>query len=206
MVDAPIDPVESAFASLLAPDDATLDRLRSRLGRAAAADGLLDVAYRIVDSPIGGLLLAATEEGLVRVAFEREGFESVLEQLGRRLGSRVLRAPARLDAAASEVEEYLAGRRHTFDLPLDLALTSGFRREVVEHLPDIAYGSTASYAAVAALAVSPRATRAVGTACARNPLPLVMPCHRVVRSDGGLGQYLGGEATKRWLLDLERGR
>lgn len=198
--------VESAFASLLAPDEATLDRLRSRLAVAAQTDGLLDVAYRTVDSPVGGLLLAATEAGLVRVAFDSEGFESVLDELGRRLGTRVLRAPARLDAAASELEEYFAGRRRDFDLPLDLALTSGFRRDVVAHLPDIAYGSTASYAAVAALAGSPRATRAVGTACARNPLPLVMPCHRVVRSDGSLGQYLGGEATKRWLLDLEQGR
>nr|WP_245701321.1 methylated-DNA--[protein]-cysteine S-methyltransferase [Sanguibacter gelidistatuariae] len=189
----------------MAPDDAALDRLRSRLALAAAADGLLDVAYRTIDSPIGGLLLAATEEGLVRVAFESEGFDFVLDELGRQLGSRVLRAPARLDAAASELEEYFAGRRRDFDLPLDLALTSGFRRDVVAHLPDIAYGSTASYAAVAELAGSPRATRAVGTACARNPLPLVMPCHRVVRSDGSLGQYRGGEAAKRWLLALEQG-
>ena len=196
--------VESVFASLLAPDPAALDRLRSRLAQAAAADGLLDVAYRTVDSPIGGLLLAATDTGLVRVAFESEGFDAVLDDLGRRLSARVLRAPARLDAAAGELEEYFAGTRHAFDVPLDLQLTSGFRRAVVAHLPDIAYGRTASYAAVAALAGSPRATRAVGTACALNPLPLVVPCHRVVRSDGSLGQYRGGGAVKRWLLDLEQ--
>ena len=195
---------QSVFASLLAPDPHTLDRLRSRLALAAAADGLLDVAYRTVESPIGGLLLAATESGLVRVAFESEGYDAVLDTLGRRLSARVLRAPARLDAAAAELEEYFAGTRHTFDLALDLQLTSGFRRDVVAHLPDIAYGRTASYAAVAALAGSPRATRAVGTACALNPLPLVVPCHRVVRSDGSLGQYRGGEAIKRWLLDLEQ--
>ena len=198
--------VEALFASLLAPDPAALDRLRDRLAHAAAADGLLDVAYRTVDSPIGELLLAATETGLVRVAFESEGFDAVLEHLGRRLSARVLRAPARLDAAASELEEYFAGTRHTFDLTVDLALTSGFRRSVVTHLPDIGYGRTASYAAVATLAGSPRATRAVGTACAHNPLPLVVPCHRVVRSDGSLGQYRGGAATKRWLLDLEQRR
>lgn len=194
---------ETVFASLLAPDAAALDRLRERLARAADTDGLLDVAYRTVDSPIGGLLLAATETGLVRVAFESEGFDAVLEHLGRRLSPRVLRAPARLDAAAHELEEYFAGTRHAFDLALDLALTAGFRRSVVAHLPGIGYGRTASYAAVAALAGSPRATRAVGTACAHNPLPLVVPCHRVVRSDGSLGQYRGGAATKRWLLDLE---
>lgn len=197
---------EEIFASLLAPAPAALDRLRDRLAHAAAADGLLDVAYRTVDSPIGGLLLAATETGLVRVAFESEGFNAVLEHLGSRLSARVLRAPSRLDAAASELEEYFAGTRHTFDLTLDLTLTSGFRRSVVTHLPDIDYGRTASYAAVAALAGSPRATRAVGTACAHNPLPLVVPCHRVVRSDGSLGQYRGGAATKRWLLDLEQRR
>ncbi|WP_066464974.1 methylated-DNA--[protein]-cysteine S-methyltransferase [Sanguibacter suarezii] len=194
---------EDVFASLLVPDAAALDRLRERLARAAATDGLLDVAYRTVDSPIGGLLLAATETGLVRVAFESEGYDAVLEHLGRRLSTRVLRAPARLDTVAHELEEYFAGTRHTFDLPLDLALTAGFRRSVVAHLPDIGYGRTASYAAVAALAGSPRATRAVGTACAHNPLPLVVPCHRVVRSDGSLGQYRGGAAIKRWLLDLE---
>lgn len=198
--------VETLFASLLPPDPAALDRLRARLADAAADEGVLDVAYRTVDSPIGGLLLAATETGLVRVAFESEGFDAVLEHLSGRLSARVLRAPARLDAAVIELEEYFAGTRHAFDLPLDLALTSGFRRSVVAHLPGIGYGRTASYAAVAALAGSPRATRAVGTACAHNPLPLVVPCHRVVRSDGSLGQYRGGAATKRWLLDLEQPR
>jgi methylated-DNA-[protein]-cysteine S-methyltransferase len=108
-----------------------------------------------------------------------------------------------LDTAAQEIEEYFAGRRHTFDVPLDLSLSSGFRRRVLDHLPDIAYGHTASYATVAALAGSPRAVRAVGTACATNPLPVVVPCHRVVRSDGSFGGYRGGPEAKRTLLDLE---
>lgn len=177
--------------------------LRARLARLAQERGTLDVAYRTIDTPVGGMLVAATEVGVVRLAFAVEGFDQVLDMLARKVSPRVLRAPARLDPLVREIEEYLAGTRQTFDLPLDLALTSGFRREVVTRLPEIPYGRTATYAAVAALAGSPRAVRAVGTACARNPLPLVVPCHRVVRSDGSTGQYAGGPAAKRWLLDLE---
>lgn len=177
--------------------------LRTRLARAAQEEGVLDVAYCTVDTAVGQVLVAATEVGLVRVAFAVEGFDQVLDTLARRVSARVLRAPARLDPAVRELEEYLDGRRRGFDLPLDLTLTSGFRREVVRRLSDIPYGQTASYATVAALAGSPRAVRAVGTACATNPLPLVVPCHRVVRSDGTVGRYAGGTGTKSWLLDLE---
>lgn len=194
------------LAPLAVPDHAALSRLRGRLADAARTEGVLDVAYRVVASPVGDLLLAATEVGLVRVAFASEGIDVVLDVLARRISPRVLAAPARLDRTARELDEYFSGRRRAFGLPLDLRLAQGFRRDVVEHLPEIPYGSTATYAAVAALAGSPRATRAVGTACARNPLPLVVPCHRVVRSDGSPGQYLGGEAAKRWLLDHERAR
>ena len=115
----------------------------------------------------------------------------------------MLRAPARLEAAAREIEEYFARRRTAFDLPLDLRLSTGFRRTVLTHLPDIGYGRTASYAALAAAVGHPRAARAVGTACATNPLPLVVPCHRVVRSDGSVGQYGGGPQVKKALLALE---
>lgn len=177
--------------------------LRARLALVAAERGLLDVAYRTIDTPVGEMLVAATEVGVVRLAFAVEGFDQVLDTLARKVSPRVLRAPARLDGLVYEVEEYLTGRRRDFDLPLDLTLTSGFRRAVVQHLPEIPYGRTATYADVAALAGSPRAVRAVGTACAKNPLPLVVPCHRVVRSDGTVGQYAGGPAAKRWLLDLE---
>ncbi len=194
-------PVE--LAPVAAAEHSELARLNARLGRAASAQGLLDVAYRVVDSPVGALLLAGTGAGLVRVAFASEGHEAVLEQLAATVSPRVLRAPARLDAAARELDEYFAGRRQRFDLPLDFRLARGFRREVLDHLPEIAYGHTASYAAVAALTSSPRAVRAVGTACARNPLPLVVPCHRVVRSDGNLGAYLGGAGAKALLLALE---
>jgi methylated-DNA-[protein]-cysteine S-methyltransferase len=180
-----------------------LRRLRQRLITAAQSDGILDVAYRTLDTSIGTLLLAATDAGLVRVAFASENHDTVLQTLSDRISPRVLQAPARLDAAARELDEYFAGHRHRFDLPLDWQLAHGFRRTVLTHLPDIGYGRTASYAAVAQLAGNPKAVRAVGTACATNPLPVVVPCHRVVRSDGSLGGYLGGVDAKRFLLTLE---
>jgi methylated-DNA-[protein]-cysteine S-methyltransferase len=180
-----------------------LRRLRQRLITAAQSDGILDVAYRTLDTPIGTLLLAATDTGLVRVAFASEDHDTILQTLSDRISPRVLHAPARLDAAARELDEYFAGHRHRFDLPLDWQLAHGFRRTVLTHLPDIGYGRTASYAAVAQLAGNPKAVRAVGTACATNPLPVVVPCHRVVRSDGSLGGYLGGVDAKRSLLTLE---
>ena len=191
------------FAALPAVDEDAQRRLHARLVAAATSAGILDVAYRTLDTPLGALLLAATEVGLVRVAYAREDHDRVLEQLANRISPRVLRAPARLDVAAREIEDYFGGRRTVFDLPLDLQLSSGFRRTVLTHLPDIAYGSTASYAALAAAAGNPRAVRAVGTACATNPLPIVVPCHRVVRSDGTVGQYIGGVDAKKTLLALE---
>ncbi|ONK09885.1 methylated-DNA--[protein]-cysteine S-methyltransferase [Streptomyces sp. MP131-18] len=196
-------PEERLLASLPAHDPAALDRLRARLAERAERSGLLDVAYRTVDTPVGSLLLAATERGLVRVAFAVQDHEAVLADLAERVSPRILAAPARLDAAGRQLDEYFAGRRTRFDLPLDLALAKGFRREVLAQLPRIAYGSTESYARVAAAAGSPRAVRAVGTACATNPLPLVIPCHRVVRSDGSAGGYAGGAAAKHHLLALE---
>jgi len=180
-----------------------LAELRGRLAAAAQRDGVLDVAYRTVDSPVGPLLLAATDQGLIRVAYAVEDHDAVLQQLADKVSPRVLQAPARLDAVARELDEYFTRARRTFDVPLDWRLAAGFRAAVLHHLPEIGYGQTASYAAVAALAGSPKAVRAVGTACAKNPLPVVVPCHRVVRSDGGMGGYLGGPAAKRLLLDLE---
>jgi methylated-DNA-[protein]-cysteine S-methyltransferase len=183
--------------------EADLAILHDRLAERAAAGGVLDVAYRTLDTPVGTLLLAATGTGLVRVAFAIEGHDQVLQALATQISPRVLRAPRRLDAAAREIDEYFARRRRTFDLPLDFRLSSGFRRAVLTHLPGIGYGQTASYASIAAAVGSPRAFRAVGTACATNPLPVVLPCHRVVRSDGQAGGYRGGPAAKQLLLDLE---
>jgi methylated-DNA-[protein]-cysteine S-methyltransferase len=180
-----------------------LAMLRERLAAAADRDGLLDVAYRTFDSPVGPLLLAATEQGLVRVAFAGEGHDAVLQALADKISPRVLHAPARLDAASRELAEYFAGQRRRFDLPLDWQLSAGFRRTVLSHLPEIGYGHTASYAAAAALAGRPKAIRAAATACATNPLPVVVPCHRVVLSDGRIGNYRGGPEAKRILLTLE---
>jgi methylated-DNA-[protein]-cysteine S-methyltransferase len=191
--------LEQAFPA----DDASVRRLHDRLVVAAQTDGLLDVAYRTVDSPVGSLLLASTELGLVRVAYENEHHDAVLQDLADRVSPRILQAPGRLDEIARELEQYFAGRRHTFTTALDWRLSSGFRRTVLAHLSDIDYGHTATYADVARLAGNPKAVRAVGTACATNPLPVVVPCHRVVRSDGTLGGYLGGVDAKRTLLDLE---
>ena len=189
------------FAS---PSDAgTLSRLRDRLGLAAEAEGLLDVAYMTVDSPVGPLLLAATPKGLVRVAYDVEDHDRVLETLTRQISPRVLRAPKRLDAAARELDEYFARKRRAFDLPLDLSLSRGFRQLVQRHLPEIGYGQTRTYGQVAQLVGNPNAARAVGTACATNPLPVVVPCHRVLKADGRPGGYVGGPAAKMTLLRLE---
>ena len=189
------------FAS---PTDAdTLWRLRHRLGLAAEAEGLLDVAYTTIDSPVGSLLLAATPKGLVRVAYDLEDHDRVLDTLSQRLSPRVLRAPRRLDAAARELDEYFSRQRRVFDLPLDLSLSNGFRQLVQRHLPEIGYGQTRTYRQVAELVGNPRAVRAVGTACATNPLPVIVPCHRVLRADGTPGGYVAGPGAKQALLSLE---
>jgi methylated-DNA-[protein]-cysteine S-methyltransferase len=177
--------------------------LHARLAAAAQRDGILDVAYRVIETPVGSLLVAATETGLVRVAYATENHDAVLQSLADRISPRILAAPARLDHVARELEEYFGGHRQRFDVPLDWRLSAGFRSTVLHHLPEIGYGQTASYAAVARLAGHPKAVRAVGSACATNPLPVIVPCHRVVRSDGGMGGYLGGAEAKSILLTLE---
>jgi methylated-DNA-[protein]-cysteine S-methyltransferase len=191
------------FFEALTGDDETMGRLHRRLEGDAESAGVLDIAYRTIDTPVGSLLLAATEVGLVRVAYDVESHDTVLTVLATAISPRVLHAPARLDDAVRQIDEYFAKRRTTFDLPVDMRLADGFRRNVIAHLRDIGYGRRVSYATVAAAIGHPRAVGAVGTACARNPLPVVIPCHRVVRSDGSAGQYVGGPLAKSALLDLE---
>lgn len=186
-----------------ADDAETLARLHTRLADSAADIGMLDIAYRTVDTPVGALLVAGTDVGLVRVAFAVEDHDSVLATLAQRISPRILRAPARLDEAARQLDQYFTHRRTSFELPVDLRLAQGFRRTVIEQLRAIGYGSRQTYAEVAGAVGNPRAVRAVGTACAHNPLPVVIPCHRVVRSDGSPGQYVGGAAAKQTLLDFE---
>jgi methylated-DNA-[protein]-cysteine S-methyltransferase len=203
-----IERPDKDFAELLGPPpgEGELASLYARLAARAEDEGLLDVAYRTLDTPVGTLLLAATPSGLVRVAYEREDLDAVLRSLAGKISPRILQTPHRLDEVARQLEEYFDGRRSTFDLPLDLRLSAGFRRSVLTYLPAIGYGETASYQSVAAAVHNPKAVRAVGTACATNPLPVVIPCHRVIRSDGQLGAYLGGPQIKHQLLDMEANR
>lgn len=201
------EPLRRLLAAHSDADADALARLHARLVEQATARDVLDVAYRTLDTPVGVLLLAATPLGLVRVAYiDESADDKVLAELAEKLSPRILHAPARLDPAARQIEQYFTRRRRSFDLLLDFRLAHGFRRSVLDHLRDIAYGSTASYATIAAAAGSPKAVRAVGSACATNPLPVVVPCHRVVHSDGTIGGYAGGLDAKRTLLALEATR
>jgi methylated-DNA-[protein]-cysteine S-methyltransferase len=174
---------------------------------AAAAAGLLDVAYAKLDSPLGTLLLAATPRGLVRIAYaDFTGEDAVLEGLADKVSPRVLLAPRKLDEPRRELEEYLTGTRRDFDLALDWQLARGFGRRVLEATARIPYGSVSSYKQVAGEAGNPRASRAAGNALGANPLPIVVPCHRILHSGGGLGGYTGGLERKRLLLAVESGQ
>ena len=198
-----INSSDPMFAAISTDEPETMTRLHDQLVAAADAEQLLDVAYRTVDSPVGTLLLAATDQGLVRVAYQVEHHDQVLQSLAQRVSPRILHAPRRLDQVARQLAEYFEGERREFVLPLDVRLAHGFRREVLGRLRMINYGRTESYSQVAAATGHPRAVRAVGTACATNPLPVIVPCHRVLRSDGKLGGYIGGLQIKAALLSLE---
>jgi methylated-DNA-[protein]-cysteine S-methyltransferase len=184
-------------------DDDAAARAAERAAARAADDGLADVTYATVDSPIGPLLIAATDRGLVRVSFDRERTDDVLNELVVRISPRVLEAPAQLDEVRRELEQYFDGGRRKFDLPLDWRLSRGFRAAVLRKLVRVPYGETATYAEMAIRAGRPRAYRAAGSACGSNPMPIVVPCHRVVPSGGGLGNYGGGVDVKKYLLELE---
>ncbi|HEX3734628.1 MAG TPA: methylated-DNA--[protein]-cysteine S-methyltransferase [Solirubrobacterales bacterium] len=176
-----------------------IDRLTER----AAMEGLLDVAYTTADSPFGTLLLASTPKGLVRVGLPNQDADELLADLANRVSPRVLEAPARLDEVRRELDLYFDGKLDSFDLPLDWRLSEGFRLRVLRAIARIPYGETRNYTQMATRAGNERAVRAAGTACGRNPIPLVVPCHRVLRSSGGLGGYGGGLPMKQGLLELE---
>lgn len=171
----------------------------------AAAAGLLDVAYARVDSPVGPLTVAGTDRGLLRVAFASQSVDEVLDEISARVSPRILEAPGRLDGIRRELDAYFAGTLRTFATPLDWSLSRGFYLEVLKATARIGYGRLSSYAEVAATAGSPRAVRAAGTGLGSNPIPVVVPCHRVLRSGGKLGGYAGGLQRKEFLLELERG-
>jgi methylated-DNA-[protein]-cysteine S-methyltransferase len=177
----------------------TIDRLR----KSAAEEGLLDVAYATEDSPFGPLLLAKTRRGLVRVGLPNQDADELLIDLADRVSPRMLEAPAELDPVRRELELYFDGKLDHFDLPLDWRLSGGFRRRVLRAINRIPYGQTRSYTEMARSAGNERAVRAAGTACGANPIPLVVPCHRVLRTGGALGGYGGGLPMKQALLELE---
>jgi len=192
-----------------APTGADLDRaVEGLLGR-AERDGLVDIAYAGVDSPFGELLIARTDRGVVRVALptdrgRQRPRDEVLEELAARVSPRILESPKRLDEERRELEDYFEGRRQEFDVPVDWSLTSpGFRSRALHAVARIPYGRTKTYTEIAKAAGSPRAFRAAGTACGYNPIPLIVPCHRVVPSSGGIGNYGGGPEMKRALLGFE---
>jgi methylated-DNA-[protein]-cysteine S-methyltransferase len=178
---------------------ATLDR---RFREAAVAAGLLDVAYDVADTPLGPLLVATTDRGLCRIQYDPEP-ERVEDELARAFGRRLLRVPRAVDETRRQLDEYFEGRRHDFELPLDLALAKDFSRRVLEELALVPYGQVTTYGALAARTGRPRAARAVGTVMNRNPIPIVLPCHRVVGSTGSLVGYGGGLERKQRLLALE---
>ena len=175
-----------------------------RLAEQAANDGLLDVAYTTIDSPVGPVLVAATRRGLVRISFSSHyDHDDVLLELSEQISPRVIEAPSYFDAVKRELEEYFQGRRTRFGLPLDWQLTGGFGRKVLKHTSKIPYGKVSTYKDMAAKAGSPRGARAAGNALGSNPIPIVVPCHRVLHSGGGLGGYGGGLDNKVLLLELE---
>ena len=178
---------------------ASIDRFKAR----AAEEGLLDVAYTSADSPFGPLLLATTKRGLVRIGLPNQDQDDLLNDLAKRVSPRVLEAPAQLDEARRELDLYFAGKLDRFDLPLDWRLSGGFRRRVLRAIDRIPYGQTRTYTEMARRAGNERAVRAAGTACGSNPIPLVVPCHRVLRTSGALGGYGGGLPMKQALLGLE---
>ena len=189
---------------LAATEPAGSDLPLPDVSEAAAAAGLLDVAYAKLDSPVGTILLAATKRGLVRLAYLDDGdADATLSRLASRISPRLLAAPRRLDEPRRELDEYFAGRRQQFEIPLDWQLTHGFGRRVLQATARIPYGDVSTYKLVAAQAGSPRGFRAAGNALGLNPLPIIVPCHRVLHADGGLGGYTGGVERKRVLLAVE---
>ncbi len=194
--------IRAAIAAL-EPAPVDLDSVGDRIAAAGARDGLVEVAYATMATPIGELVLAATEEGLVRVGWASDDRDLILSELALAIGPRVLELPARLDDARRQLDEYFDGRRTAFDLELDWRLSHGFVRTVLAETWRIPFGETRTYAEMAVAAGSPRAFRAAGSALGANPIPVVVPCHRVLRTGGGLGGYGGGLGVKRQLLELE---
>jgi len=181
---------------------AAVQRATADFARRAEAEDLVDVAYASVDSPFGPLLTAVTDQGLVTVVIDGDD-EAHLDRIAREISPRILENPSRLDAVRRELDEYFAGRRRDFDLPVDWRLIRGFSLKVLQATAAIPYGRVSTYKDMAIQAGSPKASRAAGNALGSNPIPIVVPCHRVLHSGGGLGGYGGGLPMKKFLLELE---
>lgn len=197
------DDLERRLAAEAPPPALDLERMRDALALRAAHDGLLDVAYGTADSPLGPLTVMVTPRGLVRVAYEYEAIDAQLDELAARISPRILHAPDRTDAVRRQLDEYFDRRRHSFDVRIDWRLVRGFAGSVLRATARIPFGGTSTYRGVASEAGSPNAYRAAGNALNTNPIPIVIPCHRVLHSGGGLGGYAGGLERKRFLLTLE---
>lgn len=200
-------PIEERLRDAPAIDPQNWRRVTVTLAQRAETENLIDVAFERHDTPLGPIIVAATRQGLVRIGLPAEGEDAVLDELSRRISGRILQAPRpAVTQARGQLDEYFEQRRTRFDVALDWQLTGGFRREVLTATAEIPYGHTASYTDVATRAGSPRAVRAAGTALATNPLPIVVPCHRVLKRSGELGAYRGGPDAKATLIALEAGQ
>lgn len=189
--------------SELPPATLDVERLRSELAHRAGDEGVLDVAYGIADSPLGPLTVIVTDRGLVRLSYAHEAIDEQLDEIAARISPRVLASPERTDRVRRQLDEYFSGDRRRFDVPIDWRLVRGFAGQVLRATARIPFGSVSSYREVAAEAGSPNAYRAAGNALGSNPVPIVVPCHRVLHAGGGLGGYTGGLERKRYLLGLE---
>jgi methylated-DNA-[protein]-cysteine S-methyltransferase len=197
--------LETLLRDVVPASDQEWAAARAGFAARAASEGLVDIAFEDHETPLGRMRISATDTGILRIILPAENAEEVLEELARKVSGRILGvSTTAITATRRELDEYFDGRRRTFDVPLDWTLTKAFRREVLHATTLIPYGETSSYRKVATAAGRPKAVRAAGSAVANNPLPILVPCHRVLRSDGALGQYLGGIAAKTQLLTLEK--
>jgi methylated-DNA-[protein]-cysteine S-methyltransferase len=197
--------LEALLRDVVPTSDEEWAAARAGFAARAASEGLVDIAFEDHETPLGRMRISATDTGILRIILPAENAEEVLEDLARNVSGRILGVSTpTITTARRELDEYFDGRRRTFDVPLDWTLTKAFRREVLHATTLIPYGETSSYRKVATAAGRPKAVRAAGSAVANNPLPILVPCHRVLRSDGELGQYLGGIAAKTQLLTLEK--
>jgi methylated-DNA-[protein]-cysteine S-methyltransferase len=197
------DDLQRRLRDASVPGAFDVSRLRSELARRAAGEGLLDVAYGTYESPLGSLTVMVTPRGLVRLSYPGEGIDDQLQELADRVSPRILEAPEKTDDVRRQLDAYFSGKRHAFEVPIDWRLVRGFAGDVLRATARIPFGNVSSYREIAAAAGSPNAYRAAGNALGSNPVPIVVPCHRVLHAGGGLGGYTGGLERKRYLLHLE---